>query len=145
MIRRVLIWGALAVPLFAACGDDTTTPTTATPDVAADTSDAATTPDAVADAVADADSPDAAPTVDVETDVPDPGCESPGPIDTSVDTTPDPTCGADWVVFVEGTIVDDAGRADRVRVYAALPAWRRAGRGRVPAASANRSGRRLPR
>lgn len=108
MIRRLMFTAALALPLLAACGDDTTSPTTTAPDVAADTSDATATPDAAADAVADADSPDAAPTVDVETDVPDPGCESPGPIDTSVDTTPDPTCGADWVVFVEGTIVDDA-------------------------------------
>lgn len=54
--------------------------------------------------------------VDAETpDTPDDAPSSDAPPDTAadaavdIDFTPDPECGADWVVQVDGAIVDDAG------------------------------------
>jgi hypothetical protein len=113
MLRRGLIWCALALPLLAACGDDepVTTPGTDSGTSAdAATGDADGMTDAGEDATMSDAGEDAAPVEDVAPDVPELECESPGPIDPSVDTTPDPACGVDWVVFVEGTIADDAGQ-----------------------------------
>lgn len=110
-MRRFTLLPMLVLAL-AACGDDETSPS-GDGDTGAG-GDAGTT-DTVSDGSGmsdvggeDAGGEDTA-EADATEDVEDPGCPAPGPLDDTIDTTPDDACAADWVVFVEGTITDEAG------------------------------------
>lgn len=95
----------------ASCSDDDTVPvadTGATDTGMSDAGDGDASMDD--DAVADAGAEDTSMGEDTSTaDAGAASCDEPDPIDPSIDTTPDPECAADWVVFVEGTIVDGTG------------------------------------
>ena len=113
MMKNALMMVLLSAAMVACSDDDGPVLPTDTGGEGSGTQDAGAEADAgpAEDASnTDAGEPGDAGEADVSTeDTGAPSCEGPGPLDDSIDTTPAGDCTADWVVFVEGTIIDSEG------------------------------------